>query len=145
MTGQGTIAITVDWTNPTGQQFVSVTVDGSTTVTLIVNYFPFAPPIDPTSIPQFIDPLPHFAAGLRVDAKGGGNLFVRTQLVQQVALPTGMVLPTGTIGDNATPNAGKGYYAAYQISTDGTNWNGPAMWPAQTIENSKRESPYSQL
>ena len=132
--GQGTESITVDWTNPTGQQFVSVIYDGAVTATLIINYFPFAPPIDPFSIPQFVDPLPHFAAGLRINAKAGGNLTIRTELVQQVALPTGMVLPAGTIGDPATPNAGKGNYAAYNISTDGGSTWGIPMWPAQTIE-----------
>lgn len=135
--GQGTSSISVDWTNPTGQQFVSVVYDGAVTATLIINYFPFAPPIDPAAIPQFVDPLPHFAAGLRVNAKAGGNLTIRTELVQQVALPTGMVLPAGTIGDPATPNAGKGNYAAYNISTDGGATWGIPMWPAQTIEVQK--------
>ena len=52
-------------------------------------------------------------------------------MTQQVALSTGTVLTTGTIG--TTPGAGLGNYAGYAISTDGTNF-GPTMWPAQTIE-----------
>lgn len=131
-------SITVTWTNPTGQQFVSVnyTTAGACTATaptvLIINYFPFAAAIDPLTIPQFVDPVPHFAAGLRVNAKAGGSLTIKEVLVQQVALSTGTVLSTGTIG--TTPGAGMGKYAAYAISKDGGTTFGPAMWPAQTIE-----------
>lgn len=139
--GQGTNSITVTWTNPTGQQTVSVNYkyvpEGCTPsnpTVLIINYFPFAGPIDPTTVPQFVDPMPHFAAGLRVNAKAGGNLLVKEQMVQQVALSTGTVTSTGTIGNPATPNAGKGNYAAYAISKDNGATFGPAMWPAQTIE-----------
>lgn len=134
--------ITVTWTDPTGQQSVSVSYTDpvlglSETTVLIINYYPFLPPIDPFSIPQFVDPLPHFAAGLRVNAKAGGNLVVKAVPVQQVALSTGteVGMPgggTGIIG--TTPNAGKGNYAAYAISTDNGTTFGPAMWPAQTIE-----------
>ena len=130
--------IFVDWVNVKGQQSVSVTYSNGTCAAiaptvLIINYFPFLPAIDPTIIPQFVDPLPHFAAGLRVNAKAGGNLIVKAVPVQQIALSTGTVLATGTIG-KATPLVGMGQYAAYQISKDGGSSFGPAMWPAQTIE-----------
>lgn len=129
--------VTITWTNPVGQQTVSVSytdplLGPSSLAVLIINYYPFLPPIDATTILKFVDPLPHFAAGLRVNAKAGGNLTVQTQLVQQVALSTGTPLANGTIGDPATPNAGKGKYAAYQITYNGVV--GPAMWPTQTIE-----------
>jgi FtsP/CotA-like multicopper oxidase with cupredoxin domain len=138
--GLNTNSITVTWTNPTNQQAISVTytdpfgMTPATPTVLIINYYPFAGPIDPVSIPKYMDPMPHFAAGLRVNAKAGGNLLIKEVLVQQAALPQGMVLPTGTIGSPATPNAGKGNYAAYAISKDNGATFGPAMWPAQTIE-----------
>ena len=135
--GQGTNSITVTWTNPTGQQTVSVSytnVQGLVvSAVLIINYYPFSAPINALTIPQFVDPLPHFAAGLRVNARAGGSLIVRAKPVQQVALSTGTVLATGTIGPTA-PNVGKGNYAAYAISKDNGATFGPAMWPAQTIE-----------
>ena len=136
--GSATNQITVDWTNVTSQQSVTVSYTdpagcvSSQPTTLVINYFPFAGPIDPATIPQFVDPLPHFAAGLRVNAKNGGNLIIKTVPVQQVALSTGTNLATGTIG--TTPGAGLGNYAAYAISKDnGKTWGIP-MWPAQTIE-----------
>ena len=86
---------------------------------------------------QFTDPLPHFAAGLRVDVKAGGNLLIKSTTATQITLPTGTVLSNGTIGDQATPDAGKGLYAVYSISKDGGASFGPAMWPAQTIETSR--------
>jgi len=135
-------SITVTWTDPTGQQTVSVSytdpvLGASTTTVLIINYYPYPDAIDPESIPKYVDPLPHFAAGLRVDAKAGGNLTVKAVPVQQVALSTGTVVEmtgggVGIIGDD--PGAGLGNYAAYAISTDGGSTYGPAMWPAQTIE-----------
>ena len=138
--GQKTSSLTVDWINPISQQFVSVTYTDpetglSTTkaTVLIINYYPFLPAIDPTTIPKFVDPLPHFAAGLRVDAKTGGNLQIKTVPVRQIALSTGTILDNGTI-DPSTPEVGKGNYAAYAISKDNGATFGPAMWPAQTIE-----------
>ncbi len=90
-------------------------------------------PIDPTIVPQFVDPLPHFAAGLRVNAKAGGNLIVKAVPHQQIALSTGTVLSTGTIG-SANPSVGLGNYWTYTISKDnGTTWT-PPLWPAFTIE-----------
>ena len=138
--GLGTDSITVNWSGVTKQETVSVTYQNSgcstsTPMTVyIINYFPFATNIDPTTIPQFVDPMPHFAAGLRVNAKAGGDIMVKTKLVQQIALSTGTVTSTGVIGDPKTPNAGKGNYAGYGISTDNGNTFGPFMWPAQTIE-----------
>ena len=130
--------IIVDWVDVQGQQTVSVTYTNRACpvvepTVLIINYFPFAAAIIATTIPQFVDPLPHFAAGLRVDAKAGGNLIVKAVPVTQIALSTGTVLSTGTIGTD-NPLVGMGQYAAYQISKDGGANFGPAMWPAQTIE-----------
>jgi len=141
--GSGTNSITVRWTNPTAQQAVSVsyTGPGGCTVAeptvLIINFYPFPAAIDPAIVPKFVDPLPHFAAGLRVNAKSGGSLVIKTVPVQQTALSTGTTLSTGVIGNSITPDAGKGNYVAYAISTDGGTNFGPAMWPAQTIEASQ--------
>jgi hypothetical protein len=46
---------------------------------------PVTPPakLDPTIIPQFVDPMPHFAPGLRVNAKAGGNLLIKAVPNQQ--------------------------------------------------------------
>ena len=137
--GQGTDSILVRWKNPTGNQSVSVSYKSAhvcsaeTPTVLIINYFPFPLAINPAIIPQFVDPLPHFAAGLRVDAKAGGDLVIAAKMVQQVALSTGTPTSTGVIGDPKTPNAGKGNYAAYAISLNGGDAV-PAMWPAFTIE-----------
>jgi spore coat protein A len=87
--------------------------------------------LDPAKIPQNVDFLPHFA-GLRVDAKAGGNLIIKAVKTQQVAVSTGTVLANGTVG--VTPGAGLGNYFAYSISRDGgIKWAGP-LWPAFTIE-----------
>ena len=88
-------------------------------------------PIDPTSIKQFVDFLPHFA-GLRVDATNGGKLIIKAVMTQQVAVSTGTVLENGTVG--STPDAGKGNYFVYSISKDGgKTWTLP-LWPSFTIE-----------
>lgn len=89
-------------------------------------------PIDPTIIPQFVDPLPHFAAGLRVNAKAGGNLIVKAVASQQVAVSTGTILTTGTVG--TTTGAGLGTYFTYSISKDGGATFTPPLWPSFTIE-----------
>jgi len=88
-------------------------------------------PLDPASIPQFVDPLPHFA-GLRVNAKAGGNLIIKAVMTQQVAVSTGTVLDNGKVGKDA--GAGLGNYFVYSISKDkGKTWTLP-LWPAFTIE-----------
>lgn len=88
-------------------------------------------PLDATTIPQFVDYLPHFA-GLRVNAKAGGNLIIKAVKTQQVAVSTGTVLDNGTVG--TTPGAGLGNYFVYSISKDaGTTWTIP-LWPSFTIE-----------
>jgi FtsP/CotA-like multicopper oxidase with cupredoxin domain len=136
--GAGTNSITVTWTNPTGQQAVSVNYEDANGISaavptvLIINYYPFPVALDPAVVLQFVDPLPHFAAGLRVNAKAGGNLLIKQVPVQQVALSKGTPLSTGIVG--SAPGIGLGKYAAYAISTDNGNTFGPAMWPAQTIE-----------
>jgi len=87
--------------------------------------------LDPESIPQFVDFLPHFA-GLRVDAKAGGKLIIEAVMTQQVAVSTGTVLDNGTVG--ITPGAGSGNYFVYRISKDGgKKWTLP-LWPSFTIE-----------
>jgi spore coat protein A, manganese oxidase len=138
--GQGTDSITVTWTNPTGAQFVNVSYTSAagcpsaTASVYEVIYYPFADPIDPFSIPQFVDPLPHFAAGLRVDAKAGGNLIITAAPLQHIALSTGTILGTDTVGSPKTPNAGSATYFGYSISKDGGNTFTPPYWPAFTIE-----------
>lgn len=87
--------------------------------------------LDPRSIPQFVDFLPHFA-GLRVNAKSGGNLIIKAVKTQQVAVSTGTVLNNGTVGTD--PGAGIGNYFVYSISKDGgSTWTLP-LWPSFTIE-----------
>jgi spore coat protein A, manganese oxidase len=88
-------------------------------------------PLDPALIPQFVDPLPHFA-GLRVNAKEGGKLIIKAVKTRQVALSTGTELDNGKVG--TTPGAGEGNYFVYSISKDnGNTWTLP-LWPAFTIE-----------
>jgi spore coat protein A len=94
-------------------------------------------PIAPTSIPQFVDPLPHFA-GLRVDVKSGGNLTIKMVPHDQVALSTGTVVNGGVIGGSIdpliNPSLGKAHLWVYQISKDGGLTFTPPLWPAFTIE-----------
>lgn len=87
-------------------------------------------PLNPASVPKFVDPMPHFA-GLRVDAKAGGDLYVKVVPHTQVAVSTGTILNNGTVG--VTPGAGVGPYWVYQVSTDGINFT-PPNWPSFTIE-----------
>jgi FtsP/CotA-like multicopper oxidase with cupredoxin domain len=87
--------------------------------------------LNPLDVPQFVDPLPHFA-GLRVNAKAGGDLTVKMVTHQQIAVSTGTVLATGTVGP-ATPNVGLANFWVYQISYEGGTFT-PPMWPAFTIE-----------
>lgn len=84
--------------------------------------------LDPSEIPQFVDPLPHFA-GLRVDATAG-DLTITYEPIEQVAVSTGTVLSTGTVG--STPEVGLAKLWGYSIS-NGTVTT-PAHWPAYTIE-----------
>ena len=96
-------------------------------------------PIVPNSIPQFVDPLPHFA-GARVDATGG-NLIVKMVPHDQIALSTGTVVTGGIIGgviDPAlNPSLGKAHLWVYQISNDGGINFTPPLWPAFTIETTR--------
>jgi len=87
-------------------------------------------PIAAEAIPQFVDPVPHFA-GHRVDASGG-NLIIKYVPGEQIAVSTGTVLMDGTAG--VTPNVGFTPIWAYRISNDnGATWT-RAFWPAYTIE-----------
>lgn len=85
-------------------------------------------PINPKKIPQFVDPLPHFA-GNRVDASGG-SLTIRHIPTEQIAVSTGTVLANGTAG--ITPGAGLGRYWTYSVSNNGTDFT-PPNWPAFSI------------
>ena len=88
-------------------------------------------PLDPNLIPKYVDFLPHFA-GLRVNAKAGGNLIIEAVKTQQVAVSTGTVLDNGIVG--TTSGAGVGNYFVYRISKDnGKTWTLP-LWPSFTIE-----------
>ncbi|TFH34879.1 MAG: hypothetical protein E4G95_07620, partial [Bacteroidia bacterium] len=86
-------------------------------------------PLNPKSIPQFVDPLPHFANN-RVDASGG-MLTVRYMPLMHVAVSTGTVLANGTVG-KLNPDAGRTRYWGYSV-TNGTVTT-PPYWPAFTIE-----------
>ncbi|MEI6882866.1 MAG: multicopper oxidase domain-containing protein [Bacteroidota bacterium] len=94
-------------------------------------------PLEPSAVPQFVDPLPQFS-GLRVNAQAGGHLYIKTVPHQQIAVSTGTVLATGTVGPS-NPNVGLANFWTYSISKDGSNWT-PPMWPAFTIE-AQRGSP----
>lgn len=88
-------------------------------------------PLDPESIPQYVDFLPHFA-GLRVNAMDGKPLIVEAVMTQQVAVSSGTQLDNGIVGTD--PEAGKGNYFVYRISKDGgKHWTLP-LWPSFTIE-----------
>jgi spore coat protein A, manganese oxidase len=91
-------------------------------------------PLNPKNVPQFVDPLPHFA-GQRVDASGG-NLVIRYVPGTQVAVSSGTVLANGTVG--VTPGAGVTNLWTYQVSNGGPFT--PPFWPAFTIE-AKRGTP----
>lgn len=100
---------------------------------IIIGQLPGQIPLNPKSIPQFVDPLPHFA-GLRVNASGG-NLVIRYQPTTQIAVSTGTILATGTVGLLA-PLVGMGRYWGYSVSNDGVNFT-PSHWPAFSIEARK--------
>jgi FtsP/CotA-like multicopper oxidase with cupredoxin domain len=98
-------------------------------------------PLDPKSIPKFVDPLPHFAyPGARVDAMSAGTpLTVEMVTHDQQALSTGTVLPNGTV---VSPTTGLTHVWAYRIS-NGVVTRGP-LWPTHTIE-AKRGIPLNVL
>ena len=88
-------------------------------------------PLDPRSVPMYVDPLPHFAyPGARLDAtRPGTPLTVEMTTHNQQALSTGTVLPNGTVVGGG---AGLTHVWAYRIS-NGRRTLGP-LWPAHTIE-----------
>jgi len=86
-------------------------------------------PLAPSAVPQFVDPLPHFA-GLRLDATAGGNMTVTMKPTQQIAVSTGTVLAGGIAG--VTPGVGKANLWAYKLQYGSDSR--PAYWPAFTIE-----------
>jgi spore coat protein A len=87
--------------------------------------------LDPRSVPQFVDPLPHFAfPGARLDATAPGTpVTVEMTSLDQQALSTGTVLPNGTVVGGG---AGMTHVWGYRIS-NGVTALGP-HWPAHTIE-----------
>lgn len=85
-------------------------------------------PLNPKAIPQFVDPLPHFA-GLRVDASGG-NLLIKYEPVEQIAVSSGTVLNAGVVVYGG--NIGKANLWGYSVS-NGTV-SRPGYWPAFSIE-----------
>lgn len=94
--------------------------------------------LDPSYIPKFVDPLPHFA-GKRVNAMAGGKLIIKEVPAKQVVLSTGTVLNGGKVV-GSDPDAGIAKYWAYSISKNGgKTWTLP-VWPAYTIE-AKRGNP----
>ncbi len=86
-------------------------------------------PIKPNKVPQFVDPLPHFA-GNRIDASGGKLYIKYVPVPDQIAVSTGTQLATGKVG--VTPNAGKARFWGYSVSTDNINFTKP-NWPAFTV------------
>ena len=83
-------------------------------------------PLAPASVPQFVDPLPHFAyPGARVDATTAWTpVTIEVMSNDQQALSTGTVLPNGTA---VSPTNGLTHVWAYRIS-NGTDTFGP-LWP----------------
>ncbi len=107
-------------------------------ILVFVNYLPIEVsfgqlpgqiPLNPKSIPQFVDPLPHFS-GARVDATGG-NLLISAEPLTHLAVSTGTVLATGTVGP-LFPDAGRTRFWGYSVS-NGT-YTTPPYWPAFSIE-----------
>jgi spore coat protein A, manganese oxidase len=88
-------------------------------------------PLKPSKIPQFVDPLPHFA-GNRVDASGGNLIIKYVAVPGQVAVSTGTKLATGVVGPLA-PTVGMAKFWGYSISNDNGATFTPAHWPAYTI------------
>ena len=86
-------------------------------------------PLKPNKIPQFVDPLPHFA-GARVDASGGKLIIEYVPFQTQVPLSTGTKLATGVAG---VRGVGIARLWGYRISNDGGVSFTPPLWPAYTI------------
>ena len=92
-------------------------------------------PLNPKAVPQFVDPLPHFA-GARVDASGG-KLTISYEPLTHIAVSTGTVLVTGTVGP-LFPTVGLNRYWGYSVSNGLVTT--PPYWPAFTIE-ARRKKP----
>jgi FtsP/CotA-like multicopper oxidase with cupredoxin domain len=86
-------------------------------------------PLAPNSVPQFVDPLPHFA-GQRLNARAGGSMTITMKPTQQIAVSTGTVLADGIVTPGGT--IGKANLWAYELQYGTTTK--PAHWPAFTIE-----------
>jgi FtsP/CotA-like multicopper oxidase with cupredoxin domain len=87
-------------------------------------------PLNPKNVPQFVDPMPHFA-GVRIDARSGGTLTVTARPNVQTPLSTGTILATGTIG--VTPGVGMTRVWGYEIAQAGGETR-PVNWPGFTVE-----------
>jgi spore coat protein A len=85
-------------------------------------------PLNPANIPQFVDPLPHFA-GLRVAATS--EVYVKAVPHQQRAVSTGTVLAAGATG--------MANLWVYRLSTDNSSWT-PPLWPAFTIDATRGQA-----
>jgi spore coat protein A len=87
-------------------------------------------PLNPKSVPKFVDPLPHFAyPEARIDATTPGTpLTIEMMPNDQQALSTGTVLPNGTVVSAAT---GLTHVWGYRIS-NGAVTLGP-LWPGYTV------------
>ena len=85
----------------------------------------------PNKVPQFVDPLPHFA-GNRIDASGGDLIIKYAPVPGQIAVSTGTKLATGTVGPLA-PTVGMAKFWGYSISNDGGTSFTPPHWPAFSI------------
>jgi len=88
-------------------------------------------PLSPKVVPQFVDPLPHFA-GHRVYSYDGTTelpLTIRMQSTDQQALSSGTILPNGTVVGG---ELGLTHVWGYQVS-NGRVTRGP-LWPTWTIE-----------
>ena len=90
-------------------------------------------PLKASKIPQFKDPLPHFA-GKRVDVKSGGDIIIKEVPHRQVVLSTGTLLNNNKDTVGKTPGAGFTKMWGYSISKDkGATWTNPYS-PVNTIE-----------
>jgi len=94
-------------------------------------------PLAPNAVPQFVDPLPHFA-GQRLDARAGGTLTVTMEPTQQYAVSTGTVLAGGIVNGTGTVGLAKFWAYALQYGSD----TRPAYWPAFTIEAQRDKALY---
>jgi spore coat protein A, manganese oxidase len=135
--------VTVRWTT-SGSNSVSIQYNNGVSMTgpTVMNVSTStcsAVELDEQYIPQFVDPLPHFA-GIRVNAKNGKKLIVKAVPTKQIAVSTGTVLNNRADTVGKTPGVGYGNFWAYTVSSDtGKTWT-PPHWPGFTIETQRGKS-----